>query len=77
MNFGEKEDIEGSVSVALENAVKDAERTIRQADHVVGDVAKMIRGRLRSGNVSAHTLSALKKELRDWDMQTNCWKWDR
>jgi mevalonate kinase len=55
-------------------AVQDARRTQQLADEMIGRLAYMCRGRLRSVNVSSSTLSALKRELRQWDMHRGIWK---
>lgn len=54
-------------------AFKDAERTIAASDSIVSDMARMVAGRLRRGNVSAYYLKQLKRELQDFDMRTGEW----
>lgn len=54
-------------------AIRDAEATIQQADNRVIDMARLICGKLRSAGVRGHTLSCLKKELREFDMRNSTW----
>jgi len=58
----------------VNHGIKDAERTMSAADRVVGEMADLIRGKLRSGKVSGYALADLKRELRDFDLRTYCWK---
>lgn len=55
-------------------AVTQARRTLSTADRFVGEMAGMIKGKLRSGNVSNFTLDVLKRELRDYNIHTGRWK---
>ena len=55
-------------------AVDDAKLTIKTADTAVGNMAKMIVGRLRVSGVSHSVLCDLKRELRDYNIQTRRWK---
>jgi hypothetical protein len=57
-------------------AVSEARHTFSAADSVAASMADILRGRLRN-NVPAHTLRALKKELRDFDMHRGRWKEDK
>lgn len=57
-----------------QQAIADAQRTIRCADNYVGQMASIIAGRLRNSDVSVSTLNALKRELADWDMHRKEWK---
>lgn len=54
-------------------AVQDARTKIQAADSVVGAMAAMVVGRLRQSAVSGSVLTALKKELADWNMHTQKW----
>jgi hypothetical protein len=54
--------------------VKDAELTIRQMEVRVCWMARIIAGKLEAGNVGAHTLCVLKKELSNFNMRTGEWK---
>ena len=54
-------------------AVNQAMATLRAADEVAGDMAYLLKGRLRKVS-NADTLKALKRELRDFDMHTGKWK---
>lgn len=58
----------------FQGAVAQARRTLSTADTFVGAMARMIRGKLRSGNVSNFTLTVLKRELRNYNIQTGRWK---
>lgn len=58
----------------MATAVEEARSTLSNADNYVGKMAKMLVGRLRKGDVPIYVLSALKKELRDWNIHTNSWK---
>jgi hypothetical protein len=56
------------------SAVEEAEITERRANMMVEKTARMCRNRLQISGVDRHTLSALKCELRDWDMVRNVWR---
>ena len=56
----------------MKQAVAEADHTMRAADSVAGDIASMLRGRLR--HVPAYFLKDLKRELRDFNMHTGQWK---
>jgi hypothetical protein len=58
----------------MQSAVNDARQTIYQADRVVADMAKIIAGRLQSGNVRCAELEKLKRELANYNMHTMMWK---
>ena len=58
----------------VENAVREANRAIHNADRVVNSMARLCEGRLRKSGVSGVTLCALKKELQDFNMHTYRWK---
>ncbi len=58
----------------VENAVREAEMTMRNANQCVSTMAGLIAGKLRSSDVWTYTLDELKKELRDYNMHTGCWK---
>lgn len=58
----------------MNNAVNEAMTVMDRADTFVGQMARMIVGKLKSGNVSDYTLRMLKKELRDFNMKTDRWK---
>jgi len=58
----------------LTQAIADAERIERQAKEAVQKTARMCVGRLRAAKVDAWILSALKRELRDWNMHQGCWR---
>lgn len=52
--------------------LREASRTIRSADRVANDMACLLKGRLR--HVNGNHLENLKRELRDFNMQTYKWK---
>jgi hypothetical protein len=58
----------------MKEAVADAESTISAADSQVAAMAKLIRGRLRTGGVSYYTLGILKDELRRYNAHTKSWR---
>jgi len=61
----------------VRRAVTRANVTLSAADAVSIDMAVLLEGRLRSvGNhfQGRQALSALKRELRDWNMKTETWK---
>lgn len=51
-----------------------AEQDIERADQAVREAVKLITGRLKSAGVRWNYLDELKRELKDYNMQTNCWK---
>jgi len=57
----------------MAEAIDDARTLLRAADANVRKMADMVAGRLRVGNVSNSTLTALKKELRDYNIHTGTW----
>jgi len=63
----------GNIFDDMRSAVRDAKQTLLAADNVAGDLAWLLCGRLRRV-ASIHTLRALKKELRNFDMTTGKWK---
>jgi len=58
----------------MKEAVREAEQTLRAADNVADSIAYLLKHRLRSGGVSCSALTALKKELANFNMHTGCWK---
>lgn len=57
----------------MRDSMREAEATMRAADMVSTQMARMLVGRLRK--VQSHgALEALKRELRDYNMQTGQWK---
>ena len=58
----------------MTGAVADAQETIRIADSRVNKMAHMISGKLRSADVTPHALRQLKRELKNFNMQTSEWK---
>lgn len=58
----------------LNSGFEDARRTLYLQDRIVADMAKLIVGRLRKSNCSINVLTALKKELANWDMHRKEWK---
>jgi hypothetical protein len=58
----------------MEQAVRDAENTLRIADAVVSKIAYTIKGRLRRSNTAGWILADIKRELRDFNIHTGTWK---
>lgn len=56
----------------MEQAIKDAENTIRCGDHAVARLSRLMVGRLHL--LPADTLADLKKELRRYNIHTGEWK---
>lgn len=54
------------------DAIVDASRTIAAADRIATDMASLITGRLRM--CDTWVLADLKRELRDFNIQTQQWK---
>lgn len=57
----------------MRDSMREAEATIRAADMVSSQMARMLVGRLRKVQHRG-ALEALKRELRDYNMQTGQWK---
>ena len=60
----------------MNRAVSEAKTTISRADSMIKQMGYIMRGKLRSGGVSEYVLEDFKKELRNFDMRTHCWKDD-
>jgi len=65
----------------VEEAIKDAETTIRNADHKTRAMVRLIRNRLKSASGDSfqrwsyhEDLCLLKRELRDFNMTTKTWR---
>ena len=58
----------------MEEAIRDAQEVIRQFKFKINTMAELIAGNLRSGRVDSWTLDQLKKELKNYNMCTHCWK---
>jgi hypothetical protein len=62
----------------MREAIKEAEITMRAADSMALDLAKILVGRLRKIDTSWYAggriLGDLKRELRDFNIQTRRWK---
>ena len=54
------------------DAFSSARHTMNQADSVANSMANMLVGRLNK--CSGNTLEKLKRELRDFNIQTHKWK---
>lgn len=54
------------------SAYSTAQSTMNQADSVADSMAGMLAGRLHK--CSGYTLAKLKRELRDFNIQTQKWK---
>lgn len=57
----------------MEEALADARRTIQAGDRMTAQMANLVAGRLRKGNVSHSTLCELKRELAKYNMHTGRW----
>lgn len=53
-------------------AIREAEATVKAADSIADDMARILRGRLRT--VHGWNLRALKRELADFNANTREWK---
>ena len=58
----------------MNEAVKQAQQTLRMADVFTHRMATMIAGRLQKADVYHDTLVSLKKELENYNMHTRSWK---
>lgn len=54
-------------------ALREAKAKLSSADRIVGDIASVVVGRLRSGHVSDVVLKALKRELKGYNIHTRSW----
>lgn len=57
----------------MEEALADARRTLNAADQLTKQMAGLVAGRLRKGNVSHSVLCELKRELAEYNMRTGRW----
>lgn len=57
----------------MRRTVREAELTLRAADVVAGDMAQLLRGRLKSVE-DIQCLKDLKRELTKFDSHTGKWK---
>ncbi len=55
-------------------AVAAGKRTISLGDIAVRSLAKLLVGRLKIAKVPGDVLAELKRELRDFNINTNSWK---
>lgn len=58
----------------IQKAREEAVRSLETADRAVRQASNLIAGRLKASSVPSHVLEQLKKELRDYNMQTGEWK---
>ena len=66
----------------MKKAISEAKATLRAADMAADELASVLRGRLRQvGNRYCSNqyqcsldLDALKRELKDWNMNTHTWR---
>jgi hypothetical protein len=56
------------------DAIHSARKTVGEGDRVIRELSLLCCGRLRWANVVPDVLSALKRELRAWDIHRTCWK---
>jgi len=57
----------------MKDAVAEAEATLRKADSCATEIARILAGRLHRVQ-SDWVLKSLKKELKDYNIHTGCWK---
>jgi len=57
-------------------AVETAKSTIIRGDEAARQLASLLRGRLRVAQIGEYILADLKRELRNFNMQTGEWKDD-
>ena len=55
------------------SAVKAAKADVERGDSAIRELAELMCGRLRVAGISEDVLAGLKRELKDFNMQT--WKW--
>ncbi len=56
------------------DAVREAQDTVNKQHIFVRKMAWLCKGCLRLAKVDSDDLSALKRELMDWNMRTRTWK---
>lgn len=56
------------------DAKNEARRTIRDGDRAARELADYLVGRLRVARVDGDVCAILKRELRDFNIHTGCWK---
>lgn len=56
------------------NAIRSARQQIILAEQAAQQVSNLLAGRLKALRVNDDTLTALKKELRDYNIHTREWK---
>ena len=58
----------------IEQARVEAQRTIGYADKAVRQAASLSAGRLEKAGVQGYILEELKRELKNYNIHTGCWK---
>ena len=58
----------------MNEAIMDARRTINWADMVKHQMASLFAGQLQASQIGNSTLCRLKRELRNYNMNTGKWK---
>lgn len=62
---------------SVQKALSDAKTANFVVDQNVKEMVQLIRGRLRAAGSldwkTAEAMTALKRELRDWNCSTKCW----
>lgn len=56
------------------SAVESAKSDIKRGDAACRNLASLLIGRLRASGVTSYVLCELKRELQDFNRQTNSWK---
>ena len=57
-----------------DQAIKEANDTLNKGDYMIRTLASQMIGRLRSSGIRSGLLSALKRELSDYNIKTGEWK---
>ena len=57
----------------MKDAINEAESILRKADWCATDIAGILVGRLHKVK-NGETLESLKKELKNYNIHTGCWK---
>jgi len=58
----------------MDQAIQEAEATLRRAESYTQKMGKFISNNGRIRQLSSYTLDSLKKQLRNWDMNRKEWK---
>lgn len=61
-------------SEEISQTLREARRSQNAVDEHVGEMVRLIAGRLRHARQCSSSLKRLKRELQDFDMRTYQWK---